>query len=142
MRVIITSLFVATVVLASACAERQQIPVAFVGTWQSDEALTLASLSKSETVTPADREMFSNDFFGDRVMVFRLDEGMTYWVGEEWADIEQDYEWYPYDIVASDTTFMTVRYPLGEATWRVEGDHIYVELPEWGFREYYRRIDD
>ncbi len=69
--------------------------------------------------------MFSSDYFGDRVMVFRLDEGMTYWVGEEWTDIEQDYKWFPYDVVASGKSFMTVRYPMGESTWRLEGDYIY-----------------
>ena len=142
MRVILALSYFAIVSLSSACSERQKIPTAFVGTWQSDEPLTLASLRKSETVSPSDRETFTNDFFGERVMVFQLDRAKSYWVGEDWVGVEQDDTWYKYDIVASGPDFMTLRAPLETTTWRVEGDLIYAELPKWDFREYYRRIDD
>ena len=134
-------LIVSFALLSSACAERQQIPSAFVGTWQSDESLTLASMSNSQDVFQSDREMFSNDFFGDRVMEFQIDRARSYFVGEEWEGVEQDMSWHRYDVVASGPDFMTLRAPLEVATWRLEGEHIYVELPKWKFREYWRRID-
>jgi len=142
MRKISVFLPVAIVVLTLACSERQQIPEGFVGTWQSDEALTLASLDKSKSITPADREMFSDDFFGKRVVVYRSHEGKTYWIGEEWGGVEQDAKWYPYDFAASGPDFITFRTPPGETSWHLDGDYIYAKPSEWDFREYYRRIDD
>jgi hypothetical protein len=141
-------LMVTTVLLATACSKGEPIPVAFVGTWQSDETLTLASMSESELVTPEDRERFSDNFFGDRVIVFEPRKGKTFWVGEDWMGVEQEPQWFQYDIVSSGSEFMTLRYPAteyseaGETTWRVDGDLIYAELRKWGFREYYRRIDN
>ena len=86
--------------------------------------------------------MFSDDFFGKRVMVFRPHEGKAHWIGEEWVGVEQDAKWYPYDFVASGPDFIVFRLPSGETTWHLDGDYIYAESPEWDFREYYRRIDD
>ena len=141
-------LTVMTSLLAAGCSESELIPTAFVGTWQSDEALTLASLSESELLSPEDRERFSEDFFGDRVMVFGPRKGKAFWVGEDWIGVEQEPAWFQYDIVSSGSDFVTLRYPAtefseaGETTWRVDGELIYAELPKWGFREYYRRIDN
>lgn len=147
-RRVIDSFVATTFVLASACSEGEPIPTAFVGTWQSDEALTLASLNESEVLTFEDRQRFSDNFFGERVIVFEPRKGRTFWAGEDWIGVEQEPKWFQYDIVSAGSTFMTLRYPAteyseaGETTWRVDGNLIYAELPEWGFREYYRRIDN
>ena len=135
-------LIVSFALLSLACTERQKIPSAFVGTWQSDELLTLTSMSKSRDVSQSDKEMFSNDFFGDRVMEFQIDRARSYFVGDEWEGVEQDISWHRYDVVASGPDFMTLRAPLEVATWRIEGEHIYVELSKWNFREYWRRVDE
>jgi hypothetical protein len=117
-----------------------------VGAWQSDEALTLASLERSQSVSSEDLAIFTDDFFGDRVIVYNTFEYTAYWVGGEWADGEQEENWIAYDIVDSGPDFVTLRYAANqyvdseEKTWRVEGDLIYVEEEKWGFREYYRRI--
>ncbi len=118
-----------------------------MGTWQCDESLTLASLNRSESVAPDDA-MFSDNFFGDRVIVFKASEVMSYWVGEEWIGVDQDYVWGPYDLVGFGTDYMTLRHPatkysdVEEYTWRIDGNLVYVEHAKWDFREYYRRIDD
>ena len=135
-------LIVSFALLSSACTERQQIPSAFVGTWQSDESLTLARMSESQDISQSDREMFLNDFFGDRVMEFQIDRARSYFVGDEWVGVEQDMSWHRYDVVASGPDFMTLRAPLETATWRIDGELIYVEIPKWNFREYWRRVDE
>ena len=84
----------------------------------------------------------SDDFFGERVMVFQLDRARSYWIGDDWDGAEQDNTWYPYDVIDSGPDFMTLRAPLEDTTWRVDGEHIYAEIPKWDFREYYRRIDE
>ena len=148
MRGAIFGLIAATVLLATACSKGEPIPMAFVGTWQSDETPTMASMSESELVTPKDRERFSDNFFGDRVIVFAPRKGKTFWVGEDWIGVEQEPQWFQYDIVSSGSDFVTLRYAAteyseaGETTRRVDGNLIYAELRQWGFREYYRRIDN
>ena len=135
-------LIVSFALLSLACTVRQQIPSAFVGTWQSDESLTLASMSKSQHASQSDREMFSNDFFGDRIMEFQIDRARSYFVGDEWDGVEQDMSWHRYDVVASGPDFMTLRTPLEVVSWRIEGEHIFVELSKWSFREYWRRVEE
>jgi hypothetical protein len=136
----------ASSILLFACSEQQRIPEAFVGVWQSDEALTLASLEESQSVSPEDREVFTDDFFGDRVFIYNAYEYTAYWVGDEWEDVEQEENWLPYDIVDSGPDFVTLRYAATpytepeEKTWRVDGDLIYVEEDRWDFKEYYGRI--
>ena len=135
-------LIVSFALLSLACTERQKIPSAFVGTWQSDESLTLTSMSKSQDVSQSDKEMFSNDFFGDRVMEFQIDRARSYFVGDEWEGVEQDMSWHRYDVVASGPDFMTLRLSAEDTTWRIEGKYIYAEIPKWNFREYWRRVDE
>jgi len=137
------------VVLAmSSCSGGPQIPNAFVGTWQSDEKLTLASLENSDLVSEDDLALFSDDFFGDRVFVYTPRKFRAYWVGQKSEGVEQGVQWLAYDIVDSGPDFMTLRYQATEysdsgiKTWRVDGDLIYVEESKWDFKEYYRRIDE
>ena len=145
MRKLILSLCFSAIFVLISCSEGQRIPDAFVGTWQSDKTLTLASLDDSESVSEEDMAMFSGDFFGDRVFAYAPRKFRAYWVGEEWVSVEQEVRWLDYDIVASGPDFMTLsslatEYANAETkTWRVDGDLIYVEEPRWDFREYYRR---
>ena len=150
MRKIFLTAIITTICIASACSEKRRIPEAFIGTWRCDEALTLDSLSTSELVAPGDF-MFEDNFFGDRVFVFRASEYMAYWVGKEWEDVDQEYVWFSYDLVEFvefGPDSMTLRSPdtgygnVEQYTWHIDGDLAYVEHEKWGFREYYRRIAD
>ncbi len=139
---------VAVICMASACSERQEIPSAFLGSWQCDEALTLESLEESQLVSPSDLKIFADDFFGDRKFVFRPSEYDAYWIGDDWGGTLQDVSGLPYDIVNSGPDFVTLRTPNNEqvesklVAWHVDGEYIFVDHSSdgWDFREYYRRV--
>ena len=130
--------------LLAACDSGDEIPAAFVGTWQSDEPLTLESMRDSDRVDPIARATFEDDFFGRLVVVYRPHEGRSYFV-----DSEALPEFEPHNIVDSGPSFVTFSIPdnekLGldvERTWYVDGDLMIVRMEEWGFVEVFRRIDD
>ena len=130
--------------LAAGCESRQEIPVAFVGNWQSDEQLTLESMRASELIDRDARLVFEDAFFGRLIVEYRQYEGRSYF-----ADSDQRPDFEPHDIVSSGPNFVTFRVPdnekLGlatERTWYVDGDLLIVQLEEWGFVEAFRRIEE
>lgn len=131
-------------VCTAACDSRDEIPAAFVGTWQSDQQLTLESMRASDKVDPLARAMFEDDFFGRLVVVYRPHESRSYFIdGEERPDFE------PHNIVDSGPNHVTFSTPDNEAlgldverTWYVDGDLMIVRMEEWGFVEVFRRISD
>ena len=131
-------------VLLLACDSRDEIPSAFVGTWQSDEQLTLESMRGSDKVDPVARATFEDDFFGRLIVVYRPYDGRSYFID---SDERPDFE--PHAIVDSGTNFVTFSDPNNEAlgldverTWYVDGDLLIVRMDEWGFVEVFRRISD
>ena len=137
-----TLCFVALIVLIS-CTEAQPIPPAFLGTWQSDEKLTLESVRESDSVPISDLAIFEDDFFGDRVIIFREFE-----IGTCFENSEDEPVFCPYDIVDSGDDFVVLRIPPTEyegeteQAWYIEGDLIYAYIEKWKFREYFRQIGE
>lgn len=130
--------------LLAACDSRDEIPAAFVGTWQSDEQLTLESMRDSDKIDPIARATFEDDFFGRLVVVYRPHEGRSYFI-----DSEERPDFRPHDIVDSGSNFVTFSTPDNEAlglaverTWYVDGDLMIVRMDEWGFVEVFRRTGD
>ena len=139
-----SALCVFALVLLLGCESRNEIPAAFVGSWQSDAPLTLDSMRGSNLVDPEARAMFEDDFFGRLVVDYRQFEGRSYFV--DW-DERPDFQ--PHDIVDSGPNFVTFRVPdnegLGldtERTWYVDGDLMIVQLDEWGFVEVFKRLEE
>lgn len=136
-------LALAALVCLASCSETNQIPLAFVGTWQSDEELTLISMRQSDSVSESDMKIFEDNFFGDRIMIFGEYESGAYFQGSG-----QKPAFSPNDIADSGEDFMILRIPPTEyggereQAWYVEGDLIYAYIEKWKFREYFRRIDD
>lgn len=127
-----------------ACESRDEIPAAFVGTWQSDEQLTLESMRGSNRVGPEARATFEDDFFGRLVVVYRPYEGRSFFI-----DADERPEFEPHDIVDSGPNFVTFSAPDNEKlgldvqrTWYVDGDFMIVRMDEWGFVEVFRRIEE
>ena len=135
--------FLLVVLLCStlSCGRGDRLPSAFIGTWQSDEELTLKSVRASENVTTEDLAIFEDNFFGDRIIVLREFESGGYFIGSE---TKPNLE--PHRIVESGEDFVVFLVPETDyepehlSTWRVEGDLIYAEVEKWQFREYFRRV--
>ena len=138
------ALFVCCILYLTGCESRDEIPAAFIGSWQSDEQLTLESMRGSKLVDAAARATFEDEFFGRLIVDYRQFEGRSYFV-----DSAERPEFEPHDIVDSGPSFVTFRAPdnekLGldtERTWYVDGDLMIVRLDEWGFVEVFRRIEE
>lgn len=137
----ISRLTIAGLLLAAACDKAPRVPDAFVGTWQSDEQLTLASMRQSDKVSAEMRAVFEDRFFGRLVVEFRATGRASYFAG---ADEVPEFE--PYDILDSGPNYVTFRETgdtpgLGNPrTWYIDGDLIGVEIQEWGFVEFFRRV--
>ena len=131
-------------IINAACDSRDELPAAFVGTWQSDEQLTLESMRDSDNVDLQARATFEDRFFGRLVVVYRPYEGRSYFID---SDERPDFE--PHDIVDSGPNFVTFSVPANEGlgldmerTWYVDGDLMIVRMDEWGFVEVFRRIEE
>ena len=137
-------LFSCLLMWLSSCESRDEVPAAFIGTWQSDAELTLESMRNSDKVDLQARATFEDDFFGRLIIVYRPFESRSYFIdSEERPDFE------PHAIVDSGPNFVTFRMPdneeLGldvERTWYVDGDLMIVRMDEWGFVEVFRRIEE
>ena len=129
-------LCVVALIFLISCTEAQSIPPELLGTWQSDEELTLESVRKSDSVPRSDLAIFEDDFFGDRVIIFREIE-----IGAYFENSADEPVFGPYDIVDSGDEFVVLRIPPTEyegeteQAWYVEGDLIYAYIEKWKFRE-------
>lgn len=128
-------------ILLAGCDSPPRVPDAFVGTWRSDEQLTLASMQQSDKVSAEMRAVFEDHFFGRLVVEFRETERASYFQGDSESPLFE-----PYDIIDSGPDFVTFR-ETGNApglgnprTWYVDGDLMAVEIQEWGFVEFFRRV--
>lgn len=133
-----------TLLALYACDSRDEIPAAFVGTWQSDEQLTLESMRDSTKVDAEARATFEDDFFGRLIVDYRPYEGRSYFI-----DAVERPDFQPHAIVDAGPNFVTFSVPDNEKlgldvqrTWYVDGDLMLVRLDEWGFVEVFRRINE
>jgi hypothetical protein len=127
--------------LCSSCAVT--VPhQAILGTWKSDEAMTLASMHQIGGLSPEAVELFENDFFGKLVVEYRRDTARSTFPGE---DYETGFE--PYEVLEVAPDHIKIREwseTLGqwsELIVHLEGDLIYVETGRTNFREYFRRLE-
>lgn len=117
-----------------------QAPQKIQGRWQSDEALTLASMALvKEHMQPEHVALFENGFFGQMIIERTADSTRSYLVGEEAG------EWRPYQISERGADYVVLAQKDGEETERktriyMEGDLLYVIVSKYQFREYFRRV--
>ncbi|MEM7430525.1 MAG: hypothetical protein AAF351_01170 [Pseudomonadota bacterium] len=122
--------------------EPPPLPDAFLGTWRSDEALTLESMRQSDQITDDARAVFENRFFGRLVVIFTETERASFFADEDnLPDIVE------HNIRDAGENFVVFVEPsndeLGlssERTWYVDGNIAAVPIEEWGFTEYFRRV--
>lgn len=123
-------------------SEAPPLPEAFLGTWRSDEQLTLESLTYATAVPDDVRAQFENDFFGRLVVMFTETERSSFFIDQGQLPVTVEH-----NIADAGDNFVTFIEPandeLGlstERTWYIDGDLIAVPIEEWGFTEYFRRV--
>ena len=135
-------LAVVLLLLVGCESEPPPLPSAFLGTWRSDEALTLESMRQSNVIDDEARRVFENRFFGRLVVIFTETERASFF-----ADVDQLPDIVEHNIREAGDNYVTFIEPsnddLGlstERTWYIDGDIAAVPIEEWGFTEYFRRI--
>ena len=135
-------LVIALLLLSGCTKEPPALPPAFLGTWQSDEELTLESMRQSDAISDEALAVFENNFFGRLVVIISETDRASFFIDEGGLpDIVA------HNIAAADASSVTFIEPsneeLGlstERTWYVDGDLIAIPIEEWGFTEYFRRV--
>jgi hypothetical protein len=114
-------------------------PGPLLGTWRSDEELTLHEVERAD-LSPKQREFFREPgFFGDLELRYEVDRVHSSYHGAG--------SWRPYQVVGSGPGFVQIEYmdPLtGEMTrpkLLVEGDLMKMPVRNLGFHEVFRRVE-
>jgi nucleoid DNA-binding protein len=107
------------------------------GTWRSDKAASIEEMNQSKTVTAQQKETLSS-LFGKLVVTYTPSTFTTEFNGERTT--------LPYQAVGAGNDFVEIEYaPPGQGgTQRkrlnVSGDTLWIDLPQFGFREVFKRI--
>ena len=104
------------------------------GYWKSDEEKTLASFRQAKDVTPKQKEIFENNFFGKFYMHIKC---------KEFTSVMDDcIETSNYELLSSSSKAVTIRYTsdlegevVREAT--IEGNCYSLEINDGQFKEYF-----
>jgi hypothetical protein len=77
---------------------------AILGTWKSNEALTLASMHQLGGLSPEAVELFENDFFGKLVVEYRRDTARS-----TFPDEDYDTGFEPYEVLEVAPGYVKIR---------------------------------
>ena len=115
-----------------------EVPDWLIGTWQSNEKLTLADMNRHPEVSQKARKFFENKFFGRDVQIFRKNDSTSYFVDDKPAHLK--YEAYEKISVNGDTIkivdFNNILGKMEHTIYR-EGQCFYVLVSKWEFKEYF-----
>jgi len=116
-----------------------ELPDWLIGTWKSNEKMTLSSMNSTAGITEDAKEIFNNGFFGKLITIYSGRNSLTYYFDEA-ASAKEYFDLL--DIDADDTT-VTFRY-FNEAfkddlTTTIHRDEscFYILVSKWRFREYF-----
>jgi len=134
----ITVLIIAMLVLG--CESRNSEHHYLLGTWKSNEKMTLESMNGNEGVTEKARTFLENDFFGQLVAEYKENE---YRAVNEKDDYDTGYQ--PYEVVAVEKGFIRIKGApdiLGdtETTIYPAGECFYMIVTKFEFREYFCKV--
>lgn len=136
MRIVLSMVFVWGLLACNTLEEKT-----LEGRWQSDEALTLASMALVKEHMPAEHAaLFENGFFGQMIVERTAEKSRSYLSGDAAG------KWSAYKIVQRHKDYVVVAQADDEGQERktriyVEGDLTYVIVSKYQFREYFKRID-
>ena len=98
-------------------------------------------MKSSTLITEKQREFFSKDFFGKLIVETTPEKSRAYFPDQRPSDVE----WEPWELVSeSGGEIKTRTYENGEwkeHTLLVEGDCYRVEQPQFGFGEWFCRLN-
>lgn len=115
----------------------------YVGTWQSDEDKTLASMNEINDIPEKTKRFLSDDFFGKLVNVVREDSFATYFIDEK----PDKLVFQPYKVdVLNNSTIRTTYYDEFTDSdvsqiLKFEGNCYSLPVSKWNFREYFCRAN-
>ncbi len=110
-----------------------------VGTWKSNEKLTLQSMEKTKGIPEKTREAFRNDFFGKLTIKVKEKTFSAYFDGKP---LELDIK---YEVIQINTNNYLIKsydapsQDTSEQKIIIEGDCYYTLISNWQFREYFCR---
>jgi hypothetical protein len=134
---------VTVLLLCTACTpDRDSASNPLIGEWQSDEALTLASMRSDKDVTPTARRLFEDDVFGHLHIEYRADT-VRYWLDNK--DFDTGFQ--PYKI-AEISESQVVTEEWNEQSGKREKqtayffeDCFYVFTSKFNFKEFFCKVD-
>ena len=113
----------------------------YVGTWQSDEDKTLASMDEIHDIPEKTKRFLSDDFFGKLVNVVREDSLATYFIDEKPDKLV--FQPYEVEMLNSNTIRATYYDEFTNSTvskiLTFEGNCYSLPVSKWNFREYFCR---
>lgn len=116
----------------------------FLGTWQSDEARTLADIRSRDTIPPEVLAKLENGVFGRLMLIIRAQESAAYFVDDPLTLIPH---FEPHKITELSAnhivigSFDRLHGTVDEQHWYFEDGFIYSFSTAWQFREFFRRIE-
>lgn len=114
----------------------------YVGTFQSDEARTLASMASVEGIPPEAQNIFKKNFYGRLVNEIRHDSFTTYFFDQK----PENPEFVKTDIEVVSENTVVLRYFNEERQQQVERRLVFedgcytIPVPQWGFKEYFCKV--
>ncbi|MHC9511182.1 hypothetical protein [Kangiella sp. M94] len=110
-----------------------------VGTWKSNEELTVQSMERTIGIPEKSREAFRNDFFGKLTIKVKKNTFSAYFDGKQ-LELDMEYE----VTKINNNSFLIKSYSkqtedITEQKITIEGDCYYTLVSDWQFREYFCR---
>ncbi|WP_444916576.1 hypothetical protein [Microbulbifer sp. JMSA003] len=115
----------------------------YVGTWQSNEKKTLASMNNVEDIPEKTQMLFRSNFFGRLVNVVRADSFATYIIGEKPEALT--FSPHTIEVLSADTIRITYYDELSTSDetriLKYENNCYSLPVTKWEFREYFCRVE-
>lgn len=114
---------------------------AILGTWKSNELLTLQSLSKIGKISPQSRAFLADDFFGHQIVEIKEDESRTIHAKDNY-----DSGFEPYEVLEVSKEFVRIKawsnffQDYHVRTLYLEGDCYYEIFKTFEFRSYFCKL--
>jgi len=115
----------------------------YVGTYQSNEKLTLKSMRKTKGIPQKMRDNMEHDYYGKLINELREHSFTTYFVGQKPAN--PMYVDAKFNVTGKKVTIKYYHAKLKTEVAReitFDGDCYWINVQDWHYKEYFCRVDD